>query len=64
MVDKPEMKLEDHLLSVYVDVLNEHGLGSQEDGVIYKVFSQYPEMKDLMDETRLMHQEVNERYQK
>ena len=62
MVDEPETTLEDHLLSVYVDVLNKHGLGSQEDGVIYGVFSQYPEMKELMDETRLMHQEVNGGY--
>ena len=64
MVDKPEITLEDHLLSLYVDILNGCGLGSQEEGEIYRVFSQYPEMKDLMDESRLMHQEVNDPYKK
>ena len=57
MTDK---NIEDRLLSHYVDVLNQFSAGSNEDKQEYQsIIKQYPQMSDLLDETRRLHQEYN-----
>ncbi len=52
--------IEDTLLSDYVDVLNQYGLGSKEDEAKYQsIVTQCPNMSGLLDESRLLHREYN-----